>query len=183
MMIESKVSTYLLLLLIMYVFLISIDCYKLTLLNNNNNNRKMMRINTNVIGQTTTLSSPTEIMSLKDLKDFYYNKKMVSKLNEVPLSNITTSEWSIFTEINNIFEDKSIDKIMSILIEQNEIDKKSNSIIKIDKGTTNSIDILNELYELKGDYEFHLNVYRRNIALRVQNYYYYCYFFNFILHL
>jgi len=163
---EYKVSISLLIILIINVS-ISIDSYKLILNNNNNNNNKRMtKINNNVLSKSSSSELNQEIL----LKDFYMNNNNIislnTNINNLPLSNITTTEWSIYTEINNLFEDKLIDNIMLNLIKQNENDKKLKNIIKIDKGTSNSIDILNELYELKGNYEYHLNIFRRNIALR-----------------
>jgi hypothetical protein len=102
--------------------------------------------------------------------DFYENSNIITTttmISELPFDNITTTEWSVYLDIHKSLVDQSNAAIiMSNLIEQKDINDKNNNVIKIDKGTSNSIDTLNELYLLNNNYEYHLNIFRRNIALR-----------------
>lgn len=102
--------------------------------------------------------------------DFYDNSNIITTttmISELPFDNITTTEWSVYLDIHKPLVDQcNAAIIMSNLIEQKDINDRNNNVIKIDKGTSNSIDTLNELYLLNNDYEYHLNIFRRNIALR-----------------
>jgi hypothetical protein len=99
----------------------------------------------------------------------FYNGNIISlttDISELPASNITTTEWSVYLDLHKTLKDEKAALIMKHLIEQKENHEKKTMTIKIDKGTSNGIDTLNELYNLNGNYEYHLNIFRRNIALR-----------------
>ena len=137
-----------------------IDSYKVIKNHHNNNN--------NILLFNALIREPLRLQS--SFNDFYDNSNIITtttKISDLPAENITTTEWSVYLDINKSLADQSNAAIiMSNLIEQKVINERNNNVIKIDKGTSNSIDTLNELYLLNGNYEYHLNIFRRNIALR-----------------
>lgn len=115
-----------------------------------------------------TVTFPPPHLSIKYLKsdwDSFYGGKAHA---ELPACNITFTEWSILIDDTTIHLGSDHSKR---LIEQLLESRASNPMAfmnatAIDKGTSDSLDVLEEYYVLKGDYEYHLNVFRRNIALR-----------------
>ena len=122
------------------------------------------------VGQLATQSwNDGQLATQSSWNDFYDRNiiSLVTDISELPASNITTTEWSVYLDLHKVlFQDEKVEQIIKNLNEQKENEEKTKKIIKIDKGTTSSIDTLNELYLLNGNYEYHLNIFRRNIALR-----------------
>ena len=142
----------------LYILIIlKVDSYKFTKYNTNNKN---------ILLYNTLINKIPSLIKQSSWNDFYNNNENMiitttTNILELPMQNITTTEWSVFLDIHNPFKDQSNAAIiMNNLIKQKEDYEKNNNIIKIDKGTTNSIDTLNELYLLNGNYEYHLNIHQ-----------------------